>query len=185
MIYPFRLAARPFVFDAGTMTHDGMGFAQFDALSEADAVAALLTCCSSPAWAGAVASGRPYANIDVVLETADAVLVELPEAEIDRALEGHPRIGDRPDTAASAREQAAVATAEDSIRAALAEGNRRYEAKFGHIYLVCATGKSGAELLELLHRRLGNDPQTERRIMRTELAKINRIRLNRLLGAAA
>ncbi|WP_406233809.1 2-oxo-4-hydroxy-4-carboxy-5-ureidoimidazoline decarboxylase [Nocardia sp. NBC_01009] len=167
------------------MTQDGEGLAPFNALPETDAVAALLDCCSAPGWARAVASGRPYATVEVLLETADTVLAELSESEIDRALDGHPRIGDRPDTAASAREQAAVATAADSIRAALAEGNRAYEQRFGHIYLVCATGKSGAELLELLHARLGNDPQTERRVMRTELAKINRIRLRRLLGAAA
>ncbi|MFD0365199.1 2-oxo-4-hydroxy-4-carboxy-5-ureidoimidazoline decarboxylase [Nocardia sp. GCM10030253] len=165
------------------MTLDGVGIAPFNALPETEAVAALLACCSAPALARAVAAGRPYANVEDLLETADAVLAELPESEIDRALDGHPRIGDRPDTASSAREQATVASAADSIRAALAEGNRSYEERFGHIYLVCATGKSGAELLELLYARLGNDPQTERRVMRTELAKINRIRLRRMLGA--
>ncbi|MEV6432715.1 2-oxo-4-hydroxy-4-carboxy-5-ureidoimidazoline decarboxylase [Nocardia sp. NPDC051463] len=165
------------------MTQDGVGLAPFNALPETDAVAALLDCCSVPAWARAVASGRPYVTVEVLLDTADAVLAELPESEIDRALDGHPRIGDRPDTAAAAREQAGVAIAADSIRAALAEGNRAYEQRFGHLYLVCATGKSGAELLELLHARLGNDPQNERRVMRTELAKINRIRLRHLLGA--
>ncbi|MFQ6393733.1 2-oxo-4-hydroxy-4-carboxy-5-ureidoimidazoline decarboxylase [Nocardia sp. KC 131] len=164
------------------MTHHGVGLAGFNALPELEAVAVLLACCSAPEWAAAVASGRPYADIEVLLATADAVVAELPASELDRALEGHPRIGDLPDTAVSAREQAAVATTADSIRAALAEGNRAYEARFGHIYLVCATGKSGAELLELLYTRLGNDPQTERRVMRTELAKINRIRLNRMLG---
>ncbi|MEV6339919.1 2-oxo-4-hydroxy-4-carboxy-5-ureidoimidazoline decarboxylase [Nocardia vinacea] len=163
------------------MTPDGLGLAEFNALPEAEANAALLLCCSAPEWARALVAGRPYANIDAVFDTADAVLAELSEAQIDRALDGHPRIGARPDTAASAREQAGVAGAEDAVRAGLAEGNLAYEEKFGHIYLVCATGKSGDELLELLTARLGNDPATERRVMRTELAKINRIRLARLL----
>ncbi|WP_433758605.1 2-oxo-4-hydroxy-4-carboxy-5-ureidoimidazoline decarboxylase [Nocardia sp. CA-135398] len=164
------------------MTYDGLGLAEFDALPEAEANAALLVCCSSPEWARALVAGRPYPNVDALFERADAVLAELSEAEIDRTLDGHPRIGARPDTAASAREQAGVARAEDAVREGLAEGNLAYERKFGHIYLVCATGKSADELLELLTARLGNDPETERRIMRTELAKINRIRLARLLG---
>ncbi|MEV2225400.1 2-oxo-4-hydroxy-4-carboxy-5-ureidoimidazoline decarboxylase [Nocardia vinacea] len=163
------------------MTSGGLGLAEFNALPEAEANAALLMCCSAPEWARALVAGRPYANIDAVFDTADAVLSELSEAQIYRALDGHPRIGARPDSAASAREQAGVAGADDAVRAGLAEGNLAYEEKFGHIYLVCATGKSGDELLELLTVRLGNNPETERRVMRTELAKINRIRLARLL----
>ena len=64
----------------------------------------------------------------------------------------------------------------------LAAANRKYEDQFGHVYLVCATGRSAEELLAILEERLGNDPETERRVLRVELAKINRIRLNRLLG---
>ena len=78
-------------------------------------------------------------------------------------------------SAASAREQSGV-TGQD-VRSALAEGNRAYEAKFGHIYLVCAAGRSGEELLAVLRARLDNDPSTERQVMRTELSKINRLRL--------
>ncbi|WP_330250721.1 2-oxo-4-hydroxy-4-carboxy-5-ureidoimidazoline decarboxylase [Nocardia sp. NBC_00565] len=167
------------------MTYDGLGLAGFDALPETAAVESLLACCTSPAWARSLVAGRPYPSVEALCEAADAVLAELDEEEIDRALDGHPRIGARPDTAASAREQAGVAGAADTVRVALAEGNLAYEEKFGHIYLVCATGKSGDELLELLTARLGNDPETERRVMRTELAKINRIRLGRLLGDPA
>ncbi|MEU0501542.1 2-oxo-4-hydroxy-4-carboxy-5-ureidoimidazoline decarboxylase [Nocardia sp. NPDC005998] len=167
------------------MTGDRIGLAEFNGLPESAAVAIVLGCCSSPFWSRSLVAGRPYADIDAVCAAADAVLAELSEDEIDRALDGHPRIGARPDTAASAREQAGVAGAEDAVRAGLAAGNLAYEEKFGHIYLVCATGKSGAELLELLTARLGNDPETERRVMRTELAKINRIRLGRLLGDPA
>lgn len=143
---------------------------------------ALFECCSSSIWARRVAGSRPYATRDLLLDRADRVLAELPEAEIDQALDGHPRIGARADNASSKREQAAVQGAGSDVLAALAEANRKYEAQFGHVYLVCATGRSAPDLLGILEERLGNDPETERRVLRVELAKINRIRLNRLLG---
>ncbi|HEU4347997.1 MAG TPA: 2-oxo-4-hydroxy-4-carboxy-5-ureidoimidazoline decarboxylase, partial [Actinoplanes sp.] len=72
----------------------------------------------------------------------------------------------------------------DSVRRALADGNRAYERRFGHVYLVSASGRTADEMLELLHRRLGNDPATEWAVVREELAKINRIRLTKLLEGA-
>ncbi|WP_216917371.1 2-oxo-4-hydroxy-4-carboxy-5-ureidoimidazoline decarboxylase [Nocardia noduli] len=167
------------------MTDDVTDTAGFDAMPDDVATRALLDCCSSPAFARAVLAGRPYRTVEDLLAAADAALAALPESELDLALSGHPRIGARPRSDASAREQAGVADAGDSVKLALAEGNRAYEEKFGHIYLVCASGRSGAELLELLTTRLGNDPATERRIMRAELGKINRIRLRRLLADLA
>ncbi|MBF6128275.1 2-oxo-4-hydroxy-4-carboxy-5-ureidoimidazoline decarboxylase [Nocardia brasiliensis] len=167
------------------MTDDADGLDRFDAMPQDAAVEALLACCSSPQWARALAAGRPYSSVGAVLDTADTVLAGLPEAEIDRALAGHPRIGERPHSAASAREQAGVAGAPDEVHAALAAGNRAYEQRFGYRYLVCASGRTGSELLALLQDRLHNDFETERRVMRTELAKINRLRLRALLTAAA
>ncbi|MFR9752913.1 2-oxo-4-hydroxy-4-carboxy-5-ureidoimidazoline decarboxylase [Nocardia sp. 004] len=167
------------------MTDQLSGLAAFDALPSAAAYAAVLDCCSSPGFARELIAGRPYGNVAALLDAADAALALQPESEIELALAGHPRIGERPDSAASAREQAGVASAAEPVRAALAAGNRAYEQRFGHIYLVCATGKSADELLELLTARLRNDAETERRVMRTELAKINRIRLRALLGVPA
>ncbi|QLY32202.1 2-oxo-4-hydroxy-4-carboxy-5-ureidoimidazoline decarboxylase [Nocardia huaxiensis] len=164
------------------MTDTEIGLNEFAALPEPAAIRALLACCSSPAWAAGVAARRPYRDLAGLLETADAVLNEVSEAEIDLALAGHPRIGDRPDSANSAREQAGMATADAAVRAAIAAGNRSYEQRFGHVYLVCATGKTPAELLAILESRLGNVPADERRIVRAELAKINRIRLRRMIG---
>jgi 2-oxo-4-hydroxy-4-carboxy-5-ureidoimidazoline decarboxylase len=69
----------------------------------------------------------------------------------------------------------------DATLAALAEGNREYEARFGHVYLVCASGRTGEELVDVLRSRLGNDPAAERRVVREELGKINRLRLERLV----
>ncbi|MEV0331341.1 2-oxo-4-hydroxy-4-carboxy-5-ureidoimidazoline decarboxylase [Nocardia sp. NPDC050717] len=161
------------------MTSEAIGLAGFNELPAEAAEAALLSCCSAPRWARAVAAARPYASADALLVAADAALAALAEAEIDEALAGHPRIGDRPTSAASAREQSGVSGA--AVFAALAEGNRAYEAKFGHLYLVCAAGRTGEELLAVLRARLDNDPTTERQVMRTELAKINRLRLTRLV----
>ena len=83
------------------------------------------------------------------------------------------------------REQAGVASANEATLRALAAGNQAYERQFGHIYLVCATGRSAGELLALLRTRLDNDPDTEWGVVRSELQKINRIRLAKLLGGSA
>ncbi|TCK00298.1 2-oxo-4-hydroxy-4-carboxy-5-ureidoimidazoline decarboxylase [Nocardia alba] len=162
------------------MTSDGLSLAGFNDLPAKTAEEALLACCSAPRWARAIVAARPYATTEALLAAADARLVGLDDADIDEALAGHPRIGDRPTSAASAREQAGVAG--EDVRAALAQGNRAYEAKFGHLYLVCAAGRGGEELLAILLTRLNNDPATERQVMRTELAKINRLRLAGLVA---
>jgi 2-oxo-4-hydroxy-4-carboxy-5-ureidoimidazoline decarboxylase len=153
----------------------------------ADLEQALLDCCAVARWATAVTAGRPYGSAAELYNAADAALNELDEAEIDAALAGHPRIGARRDTghsASSSREQSGVSSSSAATVAALAEGNREYEARFGHVYLVCADGRSGEELLAVLRERLYNDPVTERATVRAELRKINRIRLGRLIGVA-
>ena len=153
-----------------------------NALPVQEAERLLSTVCSSPAWARTVASGRPYASVEALLAAADEALAALPEQEVDAALAGHPRIGERTAHGSlSRREQAGLAGMSTSTERALAEGNRTYEERFGHVYLVCATGRSGPELLALLRDRLGNDPAQERRVLREELRKINRIRLSGLL----
>ncbi|WP_250558163.1 2-oxo-4-hydroxy-4-carboxy-5-ureidoimidazoline decarboxylase [Pseudonocardia lacus] len=158
--------------------------AEFDQLPPADAEAALLACCASPEWARRVAAARPYGSPDALLAGAAAALADLAEPEVDLALAGHPRIGERSRHASSVREQSGVAAAPDAVKAALVEGNREYEARFGHVYLVCADGRPAEELLAVLRSRLGNDPATERAVLRAELAKINRIRLGRMLEDA-
>ncbi|MFC9896785.1 2-oxo-4-hydroxy-4-carboxy-5-ureidoimidazoline decarboxylase [Nocardia sp. NPDC127579] len=164
---------------------DESGLAGLNALPESAAEQALLSCCSAPEWARAVLAARPFSTDDELFAASDAASAALSESQIVQALAGHPRIGAHTDSARSAREQAGVAGADASVRAALEDGNRAYERQFGYRYLVCATGKSGAELLALLTARLGNDPVTERQVMRTELAKINRLRLAGLLGGSA
>jgi 2-oxo-4-hydroxy-4-carboxy-5-ureidoimidazoline decarboxylase len=164
------------------MGPDNRGIDGFNALSERQRMHLLFGVCSSTIWARRVLAGAPFRSVDALLDRADRVLAELPDREIDAALDGHPRIGAKADNASSAREQARVGTAGDEVKAALAARNREYEARFGYVYLVCASGRSAEELLAILEDRLHNDPETERRVMRNELAKINRLRLQRLLS---
>ncbi|MDF3340816.1 2-oxo-4-hydroxy-4-carboxy-5-ureidoimidazoline decarboxylase [Mycolicibacterium septicum] len=158
------------------------GLAEFNRLSERQRMHMLFEVCSSPIWARRVLAGGPFRDTEALLDRADRVLAELPDTEIDAALDGHPRIGGRVDNASSAREQAGMATAGDDVRAELAAKNHEYEDRFGYVYLVCASGRSAGELLDILTERLDNDPETERRVMRNELAKITRLRLQRLLA---
>ena len=108
---------------------------------------------------------------------------------MEEALAAHPRIGDRPKVAATTEkrwsqgEQAGVADADQAVLTALADGNAAYEARFGHVYLVCASGKSAEELLGILQDRLDNDPAHEHGVVRGELAAITRLRLAKLFAA--
>jgi 2-oxo-4-hydroxy-4-carboxy-5-ureidoimidazoline decarboxylase len=164
------------------MASQALGLDGFNALTDRQRMHLLFGVCSSTIWARRVLAGAPFWDADVLLDRADRVLAELPDAEIDAALDGHPRIGAKVDNASSAREQAAVTTAGDDVKEQLATKNREYDEKFGYVYLVCASGRSAEELLAILVDRLDNDPETERRVMRSELAKINRLRLERLLS---
>jgi 2-oxo-4-hydroxy-4-carboxy-5-ureidoimidazoline decarboxylase len=145
----------------------------------------LLACCTSERWIHNVTAGRPYASVGEILARSDESMAELDQADLKQALAGHPRIGSRSAAGASRREQAGVQAADQATLGALAEGNEAYERRFGHIYLVCATGRSAGELLALLRERLDHDPGTEWGIVRGELGKINRIRLRQLLEGTA
>jgi 2-oxo-4-hydroxy-4-carboxy-5-ureidoimidazoline decarboxylase len=167
------------------------GLARFNGLPAEAARQALMACCSSRSWAEAVASGRPYESAARALRSSDEAVAGLTPGDLSEALSGHPRIGERREGSTgiegstirwSQAEQAGMDGAADTTRRALADGNAAYEQRFGHIYLVCATGRSAGELLDLLRARLGNDAETERGVLRSELKKINRIRLDKLLG---
>lgn len=157
--------------------------------ADADAAAAMLhPCCASTAWARAVAAGRPYADLTTLTAASDAAVADLSWADVQEALAAHPRIGDRPKVAATVEkrwsqgEQAGVADADSEVLTALADGNAAYEARFGHVYLVCASGRSAEELLGILQDRLDNDPAHEQDVVRGELAAITRLRLAKLFA---
>jgi 2-oxo-4-hydroxy-4-carboxy-5-ureidoimidazoline decarboxylase len=160
--------------------------ASWNAIPAADAVAQLLACCASPAWARTVVEGRPYGSVEALLLTATDVLGRLPWAEVEKALQAHPRIGERLAAATresdwSRQEQAGAARTDDRTGTALIEINRAYEERFGHVFLIFATGRTAHEMLAAARERLANDESTERVVVRHELAKITRLRIERLL----
>jgi 2-oxo-4-hydroxy-4-carboxy-5-ureidoimidazoline decarboxylase len=155
---------------------------RLNALPDQEARVELLSCCGSRRWAARVSAGRPYADTAALLAAADAVWDAASEADIREAFDAHPRIGEaQRGGAQERREQAASADADEATREALRHGNRAYEERFGHIYLVFASGRSAAELLEDLRSRLGNDPATELGVAAEEQRKITRLRLERLV----
>jgi allantoicase len=152
--------------------------------------AALRRCCGAERWVRAMADGRPFRTRAQVLGLADHHWWRLGEADWKEAFAHHPRIGEdvedlRQRFAAtadlSAREQAGVAAADEATLQALADGNRRYAERFGHIFIVCATGLGAAEMLARLRDRLDNEPANEIRVAAGEQAKITRLRLEALL----
>ncbi|RMI31023.1 2-oxo-4-hydroxy-4-carboxy-5-ureidoimidazoline decarboxylase [Nocardia stercoris] len=155
----------------------------FHTLPDAEAARALQSCCAAPGWVRALTAGRPYRRVSDLLAVSDAEVAAMSDLDLDVAMAAHPRIGAPPEEGAAALEQAGVATAGDDVRAALDAWNREYEAAFGHVYLVCASGRSAAEMLDDLMARMRNTPEAERAVVRGELAKINRIRLRRLFAA--
>ncbi|WP_222194994.1 2-oxo-4-hydroxy-4-carboxy-5-ureidoimidazoline decarboxylase [Modestobacter italicus] len=163
-----------------------MRIAEFDALP-ADAAAELVRQCAGiPSFVSTLVAGRPHGSVDQLLAAARSQAAAWTDAEVAAALADHPRIGERPTgdgagAALSSREQAGVDPADADLRGRLAEGNRRYEERFGRIYLVRAAGRTGPELLELLEQRLTHDPATELEVTRAQLAEIALLRLEGLV----
>ena len=157
-------------------------------LNDADPAIArrlLHACCGSSAWVERMLLRRPFHDAAGMIAAARDEWLALSPAEWREAFAHHPKIGDldamRQRFAAthqlSEKEQAGAGTAPDDVLAALAEGNRLYEQKFGYIFIVCATGRSAAEMLSLLRERLANDAAKEIRIAAEEQARITSIRL--------
>lgn len=149
----------------------------------------LRACCAAPAWGAAIAARRPYRERAEILAAADAAARALTWDEVVVGLSAHPRIGERAtgdskEAAWSRREQSsATPTADDATKAALIEANRAYEQRFGHVFLIFASGRSPAEILAAARERLGHDEATERRVVAGELRKIALLRLARVLDA--
>jgi 2-oxo-4-hydroxy-4-carboxy-5-ureidoimidazoline decarboxylase len=158
------------------------GLADLNALPAQDFEELLLGCCAAPGWARRVTQGRPYASLADLLAAAGAAWAAREPGDLDAAMAGHPRIGERRLSGWSAREQAGVGTDAD-VAAALAEGNAAYEQRFGHVFLICATERGPAEILAELNRRMANDPAAEREAAAAEIGKINELRLRKLVTA--
>lgn len=159
-----------------------MTLPELNGLPEDKAAAELLHCCGSTAWATQVACARPFDNIERLCDEAERIWWKLDAAEWLAAFRAHPRIGERRVAARwSAQEQSGINTASTSTAEALAQANDRYLARFGYIFIVCATGKSAEEMLSILEARLRNEPGDELRIAASEQSKITRLRLDKLI----
>ena len=153
--------------------------ASFNASPAGEAAAVMLSCCASRRFAAVMAAGRPYPSLAAAQTATTTAFESLTWDDVLVAMSAHPRIGDRV-RGQSAAEQSGVA---DSSRAALADGNARYEERFGHVFLICAAGLSGEQMRAALEERLGNDPATERAVATAELEKITLLRVAKALGS--
>src|SRR5690348_8144950 len=154
----------------------------FNAAPAQDAERTALTCCASRPFAKAVADGRPYPDPAALLSAVDAIFKGLSWDDIVEARNEHPRIGDRAVRGGmSAAEQSGAAAASDEVRQGLVDGNGAYEQRFGHIFLICASGLTGQEMLDQLRDRLRHDEEAERAVARDELRKITRLRMTKAL----
>jgi 2-oxo-4-hydroxy-4-carboxy-5-ureidoimidazoline decarboxylase len=160
-----------------------------NALDAESAARELRQCCGSTAWARAMAGARPFPNVEALLAAGDRIWSSLTPPDWLEAFAAHPRIGNDGSggsggsAAWSAHEQSGVDSASDATRRRLADANRNYEARFGYIFIVCATGKSGREMLDLLGCRVHNEPDVELGIAAGEQRKILRLRLVKLIEA--
>ena len=163
---------------------------ELNALPEDAARAEFERCCGAKKWVDGMAAARPFADAALVHAVADDVWALCGPADYLEAFTHHPRIGDveglRQKFASTATwasgEQAGAAVATEETLEALARGNAAYEAKFGHIFIVCATGKTADQMLEILEARLPNEPQAELSIAAGEQHKITHLRLEKLLA---
>ena len=164
-------------------------FDDLNARTDAEAFSALQRCCGASRWVQLMLDARPFASDEAVFEAAEDCWAKMARNDILEAFSHHPKIGANIETLRakfqqtagwSASEQASVSQASDAVLEALAQGNIDYEAKFGYIFIVCATGKSAAEMLSLLQARLVNAPADEIKLAAAEQAKITRIRLEKL-----
>ena len=167
---------------------------QFNELSEADAVAKLLTCCTSSSWANKLANMRPFTDIDAMLSASAEAWDDAKQSEANllEAFDGHPQIGNvatlkekyRNTQDSAAHEQSGANEADDQVLENLAQGNQDYNDKFGFIFIVFATGKSAQQMLDLLLARLPNNRDAELANAAAEQNKITDLRIQKMFGQA-
>jgi allantoicase len=205
-IYPDGGISRLRVFgQVGERGWERWGLRWLNALPATQAEDELLACCGSRTWAASMAAARPFAETTTMAATADRIWDALGPDDWLEAFAAHPRIGERHEPGAvaapgagrserprgasrpadgevwSEAEQAGVGDADTGVLAALAEGNREYERRFGHVFLISASGRKADEILAALHQRLDNDPEVELGVAAAEQRAITRLRLEKLL----
>ena len=163
--------------------------AGLNGMAPADAASHFRACCGSSRWVEGMVARRPFASVERMLSVSDDLWQTTGPTDWAEAFAHHPRIGERQAAAQvtaaaqawSVGEQRAASGA--ATRAALAEANDAYERRFGRIYLVCAAGRSGEDLLADIATRLKNSPERELAVAVEEQRKITTLRLKALIGA--
>lgn len=159
-----------------------------NSLDQHDARAAFLHCCGARKWANAMEAARPFADDTTLHDVADDAFAQLTEQDWLEAFAAHPRIGDieslrkkyAQNAGWSQGEQSGAIGADEAVLKELSEANAAYEARHGFIFIVCATGKSAAEMLAILKTRLYNQTSQEVQNAATEQRKITHLRLEKL-----
>ncbi|HMH14141.1 MAG TPA: 2-oxo-4-hydroxy-4-carboxy-5-ureidoimidazoline decarboxylase [Edaphobacter sp.] len=163
--------------------------ARWNSLDPESATREILPCCGSQAWAEALTAKRPFTDEAALIAVSNTIWLSLPEAAWQQAFDSHPRIGQKhAQTHAteeslrwSAQEQRTALSTDASAKLAIEEANRRYEKRFGRIFIVCANGKSSSEILSILEARMNNDPHTELHEAAEQQRQITQLRLHRWL----
>lgn len=161
-------------------------------LSREEAALEVLSCCGSRAWAAQLAAMRPFADEPSLFAAADRCWQRLPEADWLEAFRSHPRLGEKhaankttaASTAWSSSEQSQMKLADAAILLRMQQGHREYEERFGRIFIVCASGKEPSELLQIMERRLSNDPAEELLESAVQQQQIMQLRLRKWLAAS-
>ncbi|MER6254485.1 2-oxo-4-hydroxy-4-carboxy-5-ureidoimidazoline decarboxylase [Streptomyces sp. NPDC001584] len=161
------------------------GLTRFNTLDDSAATAELHEVCASSAWGSKMLAQRPFATAESLFAANEAAMAELTADDLGEAMGGHAPIGrPKPGDPTSAREQRGMAGASEGLKNELLELNLAYQDKFGHVFLICATGATGEFMRDAVKVRIDNSPEQEREIARGELVKINKIRLTRLVELA-
>jgi len=162
---------------------------RWNLLDAASAMREVLPCCGSQAWATKLAAQRPLVSEEAIRKASDTVWSALSETDWQEAFDSHPRIGQQHAAKLATAEslqwsklEQEAALSDAATKRDLAEANRRYEERFGRIFIVCASGKSAAEILAILEARMSNDNAKELREAAEQQRQITQLRLTRWLG---
>lgn len=163
--------------------HQGLGLDAFNELPTRKALHALYECCNSVTMAGDLLKGRPYADHDALFRKADALLFSLSEDSIDDILQAYPKVGSRPGSSYSHAEQCALWDERPGVMQLLDSSAADYAKKFGFQFVMfVASDCPVSSVIAAIADRMHNDAETERKVLRNEIAKLNRSRLDRMLG---
>ncbi len=164
------------------LLHQCIGLDAFNEMPMRRAVHALYECCYSVPMAADLARARPYPDRDTLFRRADELLFALAEPSIDSILQAYPDVGRRPGSEKSAAEQCAICDERPEVMEQLAAASKAYLERFGFGFVMFVDGFTADDVLAAAEDRMHNDVETERKVVRNELARINRTRLERMLG---